>query len=48
MPKSVTWPESNQAYISLSEGKTVGKMPKKKQEQKTAAAKVWQSISELI
>ncbi len=45
MAKSITWPESDWACISLAEDKTEGKMPKNKQELKTVAVEAWQSIT---
>ncbi len=45
MAKSITWPESDWACISLAEDKTEGKCPKNKQEMKTVAVEAWQSIT---
>ncbi len=45
MAKSITWPESDWACISLAEDKTEGKCPKNKQELKTVAVEAWQSIT---
>ncbi len=45
MAKSITWPESDWACISLAEDKTEGKMPQNKQELKTVAVEAWQSIT---
>ncbi len=45
MAKSITWPESDWACISLAETKLKGKCPKNKQELKTVAVEAWQSIT---
>ncbi len=45
MAKSITWPESDWACISLAEDKLKGKCPKNKQELKTVAVEAWQSIT---
>ncbi len=45
MAKSITWPESDWACISLAKDKTEGKMPQEQAGLKRVAVEAWQSIT---
>ncbi len=45
MAKSITWPESDWACISLAEDKTEGKMPQEQAGTEDVAVEAWQSIT---